>query len=80
MAIYQGDILLGQGAKGQSAYGYALDGGYIGTEEEFAEGLAKAPNLYDEVQILKGMLNGITLGHTTYNGVECLTATYDDGQ
>lgn len=80
MAIYQGSKLLGQGARGKSAYDYAVEGGYAGTEEHFKEEIAKAPDLYDLVQKLSAQINGFTIGKETVNGVDVITFSYDDGQ
>lgn len=37
-----GKLVAGIGLPGKSAYQYAVDGGYTGTEEEFQEVLANA--------------------------------------
>lgn len=43
MALYvNGKKVAGIGLPGKSAYQYAVDGGYTGTEEEFQEVLANA--------------------------------------
>ena len=79
MAMYLGNIPLGKGARGKSAYDYACEGGYRGTEEDYKIGLSKAADLYDLVMELKGMINGYTIGHEEVNGDLVMTLTFDVG-
>lgn len=51
MGIYQGDICLTQGKTGKSAYQYAVNGGYTGTEAEYAALVANIG--------MKGQANGV---------------------
>lgn len=60
MAIYQGDVLLGQGARGKSAYNYAVDGGYTGTEEEFKAEITKILELDTSVSSLQSSISDIS--------------------
>lgn len=47
------------GTPGKSAYEYAQDGGYTGTEEEFAEKLAEVPLIGSTAEILPGHVSGL---------------------
>jgi hypothetical protein len=46
------DVPLGKGADGKSAYQYAQDGDYTGTEEEFMEAMAEIPELSEKIDAL----------------------------
>lgn len=50
--------VIGSGPAGKSAYSYAKDGGYTGTEEEFAEKLAHETEAIPE-ETLKEILRGV---------------------
>lgn len=61
MALYvNGKKVAGIGLPGKSAYQYAVDGGYTGTEEEFQEVLANAGG--------KPMVHGVTLLASAWSG------------
>ena len=61
MALYvNGKKVAGIGLPGKSAYQYAVDGGYTGTEEEFQEVLANAGG--------KPMGHGVTLLASAWSG------------
>lgn len=61
MAIkVNGKLVAGIGLPGKSAYQYAVDGGYTGTEEEFQEVLANAGG--------KPMVHGVTLSASAWAG------------
>lgn len=61
MALYvNGKKVAGIGLPGKSAYQYAVDGGYTGTEEEFQEVLANAGG--------KPMVHGVTLLASAWAG------------
>ena len=61
MALYvNGKKVTGIGLPGKSAYQYAVDGGYTGTEEEFQEVLANAGG--------KPMVHGVTLLASAWAG------------
>lgn len=61
MALYvNGKRVAGIGLPGKSAYQYAVDGGYTGTEEEFQEVLANAGG--------KPMVHGVTLLASAWSG------------
>lgn len=61
MALYvNGKKVAGIGLPGKSAYQYAVDGGYTGTEEEFEEVLANAGG--------KPMVHGVTLLASAWSG------------
>lgn len=61
MALYvNGKKVAGIGLPGKSAYQYAVDGGYTGTEEEFQEVLANAGG--------KPMGHGVTLPASAWSG------------
>lgn len=61
MAIkVNGKLVAGIGLPGKSAYQYAVDGGYAGTEEEFQEVLANAGG--------KPMVHGVTLSASAWAG------------
>ena len=60
MALYvNGKKVAGIGLPGKSAYQYAVDGGYAGTEEEFEEMLANAGN--------KPLAHGVTLSASAWS-------------
>lgn len=59
-----------QGKTGKTAYQYAQEGGYEGTENEFMELLAKAANNSKvEVSYKQTLEGGIKIGHFTVDGV-----------
>lgn len=61
MALYvNGKKVAGIGLPGKSAYQYAVDGGYTGTEEEFQEVLSNAGG--------KPMVHGVTLLASAWSG------------
>lgn len=68
------------GADGKSAYAYAQDGGYVGTEVEFAEKMAFNIRDCDNVVIGKGAGDSLTTGKRCIAiGVEAdLEASVDD--
>ena len=60
------------GADGKSAYQYAQDGGYTGTEAEFAEKLASGDNFYID-------LAGSDLNYTCSMAMDDIKAAYNAG-
>ena len=46
-----------------TAYGYAVEGGYTGTEEEFYEFLANGPSLIENCAVVDGYYEGMTVGN-----------------
>ena len=58
-----------KGADGKSAYQYAVDGGYEGTEEEFAKLLNGISNLQDDVESLENMIYPIGSIYLSVNDV-----------
>lgn len=64
MAIYQGSVCLTQGKTGKSAYDYAVEGGYEGTEAEFEALCASiATHKHSGSDITSGIV-GIGVGGT----------------
>ena len=62
-----------KGADGKSAYAYAVEGGYTGTEEEFAAKLAQEKFANPNALTFTGAVTG------TYNGSAPLTVTIPSG-
>ena len=59
MALYvNGKKVAGIGLPGKSAYQYAVDGGYTGTEEEFHAELAEVKNKQNKLSGTKGQVVG----------------------
>ena len=67
------------GADGKSAYQYAQDSGYTGTEAEFAEKLAQEADIPTALPNPNALT--IVVGNTsvTYDGTEAMTITIPDG-
>lgn len=64
----------GSGADGKSAYAYAVEGGYTGTEEEFAEKLAQEKFANPNALTFTGAVTG------SYDGSEAVTVEIPSGE
>lgn len=67
------------GASGKSAYAYALESGYTGTEEEFAEKLAQKADIPTALPNPNALTIKIGSTTVTYDGSTAQTVTIADG-
>lgn len=67
------------GADGKSAYQYAQDGGYTGTEEEFADKLAQKTDIPSALPNPNALTIKIGSTTVTYDGSEAKTVEIADG-
>jgi hypothetical protein len=56
---YTDEVVTETGLKGKSAYQYALEGGYTGTEEDFKKSMAIVPSFVDRLTSLENKLSNL---------------------